>query len=722
MNKGKLRKLRRLYATPSMMAKAGMDVPELIERKNWWRKEDLYRYKYGIYMRCQMLDGILKIAFFLADLMRLGSNKPVYELFINKETGDFITWDVRHEKWRTAKVDMLEWPSYVYYSGRYINPEGNKNIKYHLGTESGGYKGILEWQQNVRKEELKRRYKRECEPWDLAMDQIPELPKDWMHWVDKYAITQHFIFYEYQRKGTTEGYCTWCEKTVPVKNPKHNQYGTCRRCGRKIQYKARGKAGNIWTEYERAYLIQRCKDGFVIREFKCRKHLEKGKYEDPYIQASEIVRFIYDRKYHASQYSWELYKQDHMRWLKYETQRYYYSSYYRYDGAVYKRTLPSLAKSELKMTGLPEMIQDVGQIDPINYLQEWKNNKRYEQLAKAGLCKLVLEDMRSNNQIVREFRTTGDLAKTLGIDKARMKRLRENRGGKTFLIWLQREKGIDTILPNEVIKYFCDNSIRPDDLKLMLKKMSERKICNYLKRQSRICGRRPKELISTWEDYICIANRLKIDTSLEINYKPKDLKKAHDDVVDMCGGVDIARRAGEIAEKFTGIDQINEKIKEKYEYKEDKYCIIVPEKIEDIIVEGKTLGHCLHSSDRYFDRIKRRETYIVFLRKTEEPDKPYYTLEIEPDGAARQKRTVGDNQNKDFEEAKAFIRRWQQAVQKRLTEEDLRLAKISRQLRAGEFAELRKEKKKVWHGKLAGKLLVDVLEADLMEVEKAAVS
>lgn len=65
---------------------------------------------------------------------------------------------------------------------------------------------------------------------------------------------------------------------------------------------------------------------------------------------------------------------------------------------------------------------------------------------------------------------------------------------------------------------------------------------------------------------------------------------------------------------------------------------------------------------------------------------------------------------------------WQQAIQKRLTEEDFKLTQISRKLRVEEFDELRKGKNKVWHGKLAGKLLVDVLEADLMEVEKAAVS
>lgn len=720
MRKEQLRKLRKLYATPAMMKKAGMDVPELVARKNQWRKEDVYRYKYGIYLRCQVLQGILKVAFFLVEDMRLGLNKPVYELFINKETGEFITWDAKHEKWRNAKVDMLDWPEYTYYSGRYINPEGSRNIKRYLETEDAGYKGILKYQQNVRKEELKKKYKRETEPWDLEMDKVPELPKDWIHWVDKHAIRDHFIFYEYSRKGATEGYCTWCEKTVPINNPKHNQYGTCRCCGRKIQYKARGKAGNIWTDYERAYLIQRCEDGFVIRLFRCRKHLPKGNYEHPYVVTEEIRRAIYDKQFHGVYYIWDLYKQDHMRWIR--NGRSYYSWYYYYEGAIYKRTLPTLDKAELKRTGLAEMVRDLGRFDPEEYIEGWKQHPQYEQFAKAGLGQLIIDGMDDERSTVHTCSAIKDLAKSLGIDKARMKRLRENHGGDIYLEWLRREKAMDTIIPDEVIKYFSENQIQPKNLKLMLTRMSERKICNYLKKQNNLTGRRPLELIGDWEDYMMIANRLKIDTRIEKNYKPKNLKSSHDEVVSMCGGKDIARRAGEIAEKFPDIDRIHAEIKEKYEYEGKKYSIVVPERIEDIIQEGRILGHCLHSSDRYFDRIQRRETYIVFLRKTEELDKPYYTLEIEPDGATRQKRTVGDNQNADFEEAKSFIRRWQQAIQKRLTEEDFKLAQISRKLRVEEFDELRKGKNKVWHGKLAGKLLVDVLEADLMEVEKAAVS
>ena len=143
----KLLKLRTLRPTRKMMEMARADQGRM-ERHRWGTEVS---YKYGVYLRCQVQEGILKAAFFLTEHMRLGAEKPVYELFIKKETGEFATWDVLQGKWRTAKVDMLEWPRYAWNSGRYINPEGYKTIKHYLGMECGGYKAILEYQQEVRK-------------------------------------------------------------------------------------------------------------------------------------------------------------------------------------------------------------------------------------------------------------------------------------------------------------------------------------------------------------------------------------------------------------------------------------------------------------------------------------------------------------------------------------------------------------------------------------------
>lgn len=72
-------------------------------------------------------------------------------------------------------------------------------------------------------------------------------------------------------------------------------------------------------------------------------------------------------------------------------------------------------------------------------------------------------------------------------------------------------------------------------------------------------------------------------------------------------------------------------------------------------------------------------------------------------------------QNKDIDAARAFLREWQGVVAKRLNEDDRRNASRSRELREQEFIQLRADQIKVHNGDLAGKLLVDVLTADLLE-------
>lgn len=720
MEKKRLRKLRKLYPTKRMMQMAREDAPK-IENRSWGK---IKKYRYGIYMRCQILEGILKASFFLTEHMRLGAESPVYELFIHKDTGEFCTWDVAEAKWRTAKADMLDWPEYTWHSETYINPAGYRSIQKYLGTKCGGYKGILEYQQEVRKKELKERYRRETEPWDLAMGQIPPLPKDWPQWADKQGMTQHYIFYDYSRKKEKTGYCTGCEREVPIQNPRHNSFGICKRCRRKIQYKARGKAGNFSTDSERAYLIQRYEEGFVIREFSLRRHYRKGEYETPEREFHERERTLYDRDFNSQNFYYGMYKQHEVRWIKAYTRSEglaWLESYDGYEGKTYRRTLPGLRERELRKTGLVEYIYGCEKTDPVLYLKKFLRNPELEQLVKAGFARLAKEIIRGKFRDIR-LDGGGELAKKLGVDRARMKRMRENGGGMRFLCWLRREKAEDTVYDDADLRYLEEKGIAPEDMDFIRNRMGLKKACNFLKKQEGLSGRNAKQLLSTYEDYLLIAGRLKMDTEMEIVYRPKDLKKAHDKAVELCGGRNMARRAGEIADKFPDIDEICEEIRKKYAYSEKKYLIVVPERIEDIIREGEILGHCLHSSDRYFERIQTRESYIVFLRKTEEPDKPYYTLEIEPDGTARQKRTAGDKQNADLEEAKSFIRRWQQEVQKRLTEEDRKLAEKSSLLRIEEFQELRKEKKKVWRGALAGKLLVDVLEADLMEAREAAMS
>lgn len=714
MKKEYLRRTYDMTATDEMMKMAEADKP--VKEKNW-NGTITEKYKTGIYMRCQVIEEVLLVCFFMTHDMRMGNNKPAYELLIDKNTRKFFTWDVVSRKWKTAMLHYMDWPSYARNSERYMNPADSLVMKQYLDVSEDGYNGVAGYQTRVRNEQLEERHKRETEPWDLTLSKIQALPADWERWVDKHGIHYNYMFYDYSRKKNQTGYCTWCEREVPIKNPKHNKMGKCPRCRHEIQYKARGKAGRFQTYPETAYLIQPCGDNLVIRQFEVRRQYARGAYENPERCIFEERRVIFNSKLESEKFYYGLYKNSYYRWIKGERtyQPFYMFRYYErdYNGAVYRRNLSYLARTKLSRTGLPEILQDVDRMDPEIYLDVLKEKPYIEQLVKAGL-KTVAKDIMDEKREL-EINDFHDFAKAIGIDKNQMKRLREHNGGFLYLTWLKYEKQNGENFSDFLLESMEQWGVEPSELLFILKKMSLTRCCHYLKKQSELSGRPVKELISTWRDYLFMASRLKMDTEAELIYKPKELVTKHDELVKLCGGDHVVRQAEDILKNYPEIDSICQSIKTKYEYKDKSYAIIVPEKVEDILMEGAILGHCLDRTDIYFDRIHRRESYIVFLRKAKAPDCPYYTLEIEPDGTARQKRTMGDKQNADFGKAKRFIMKWQRVINKRLTKEDLVFARESARLREEEFKELRKNNTKIWHGHLAGKLLADVLEADLME-------
>lgn len=675
-------------------------------------------YQYGLYMRCQTLQGILKVAFFLPDRMRLGGNLPAYELFICRDTGQFLTYDRNRGKWLTAKLDMLDWPSYVHASEKkWINPEGFSAIKKYLRIEHGGYTGLLEYQLQVREDELKRRHKRETDSWDLDLAQTPELPKDWDRWVRKVGIQENYVFYQYARKGTDSGYCSYCEKEVPIRNPRHNKQGHCPCCRHEITFKSIGKAGRVNTKSAFMYLIQRCEDGFMIREFSGSGHYRKGEYEKPEYSYRENRRAIYNRNgrgLHA--YYWGDYKHSEFRWIRGSLCS--ASGYYDYGGRVYGRTIPDLGKYELRRTGLVESIRDMQVIDPEKYLAVLQEVPQLEQLSKAGLSDLVKECMADRYSFQECFRKhgTGSLAKVLGTDAQGLKRLRANKGGQKFLKWIQYEKATGKLLPDKVIGWFCSQSVKADDLKFILDRMSIVQVYNYMRRQMQESRMSSREILTTWEDYLSMALRFGMDTNDAIVFRARKLRQRHDELVARCHQKkDLVLRAGEVLKEYPHIEKIYQSIRDIYTFADKDYTVVVPSRIEDIILEGEHLHHCLGNVERYWERIESRESYVLFLRLTSEQGKSYYSLEIEPDGTVRQKRNMYDRQKADIEEATKFLQKWQKEISKRLTDEERELAKTSRVLRNQEFAQLREDQVIIHTGHLRGHLLVDVLMADLME-------
>ena len=359
----------------------------------------------------------------------------------------------------------------------------------------------------------------------------------------------------------------------------------------------------------------------------------------------------------------------------------------------------------------------MGPIDPEKYLAVLREVPLLEKLAKAGLNRMTQQCLNGYYEFQRRFKDSveTELHKILGVSQQELKRLRREDGGLSFLEWLQYEHISGRPVPDEVISWFCREKIAGKDLKFIQKNMSALQVRNYIRRQMRELNMSSREVLTTWADYLSMAKRFGMDTNDEIVYKVRKLKIRHDELARRGAGKNLTIRAGEILAKFPHVEEICRSVEDKFGYVGNEYMIVVPTKIEDVLWEGDQLCHCIANSERYWERIERRESFLLFLRKTKEPTQAYYTLEVEPDGTVRQIRTKYDRQGKDIGMAREFLRVWQKVVAERLSGDDRAMAETSRTLRQEEFSQMRKDRVIIHTGALAGHLLVDVLTADLME-------
>lgn len=737
MRKEELRQLKRINATPKMVQMAKDNHKNMHYKSiTYWRYDLKKKTIYDIFIRCQTRGRYLMICIFFPKKVAAGELTPTYEIYCNPEGDEYITRILDHgkeKKWSSAMADNLGetynskmyefiW-NYRWYKGAeyrvWQNQEGMKTISKVLGTQEKGVWGLVDWQRKVRSKKTKEAEEREQAPWDADMKLIPDIIPSFDGWMKKEAVGVYFIFYEYSREGTTEGYCTHCGKMIPVKKPKHNEEGKCPKCGIDIQYKASGKIQTLSTHEYTGQLIQKISGGMVVRTFTQKQWYRGADYKVPNSYLNETERILIFENGTTKRYYWGLYKNKKYRFIldKGYIHNKYYHWYYGKTVKLYTRNLRSLKKTVLKNSAID--LWDTLPTYADTYLAIERGNHAVEKLAKIGMFRLAknLIEMPYDNKLLNESAT--ELSKILRVDKARLNRLKAINGGEYHLRWYQYEKQADKIWPDEMIKDFGDNDFETDAFEFLInrypvkKPLNLVKIWNYLKKQRQMSGEAMSKLRNTWMDYLNMAQKAKMDVNNEMIWKPKNLNAAHGEVILLLQAGEMEKEAKELEKKWPKVNGNLPKLK-KFEYTDGKFSIIAPQGIIDIVREGRVLQHCVHTCDFYFDRIQRDETYLFFLRKADCADIPWYTLEVEPNGNIRQKRTTGDNQNKDFDEAVKFLQKWQKVFIKRMTKAEKELGIKANQARLDEYAKLREDGNKVWHGRLAGQLLADVLEADFM--------
>lgn len=725
MQKEELRRLRALPATKEMMEK-GKHFEE-VKEKYWYNNSTYMRIipEYDLLIRVQNLNGYLKVAAFLPEWMRKDIKTPAYEIFVNVAGEEWISRVLdekgKEVRWSSAMAFNLpeqgNWSWNLHCEKIYANHDAMQSLsRLPLEKKDNTAKGMHRlclWQTEQREKDIKRREERERAPWDADMAMVPEVPKGFEEWMRKEAANEYYMIYEYDPKGQKEGFCSKCKRFVPIFNPRHGAKSKCPLCKVEGSFRAHSRLQTLGTEWYSAEIIQKVYGGIVVRTFEQRQWYRDTEYTNPNMYTREYERIMIFEDGRIKRYKWGFYKNKYQRWIydkDYIPRR--RTKYHELSVKLYKRNLGQLKRhSFLKQSAIdlwPKLPCAVA-----NYIELEKGNPAIEMLAKMGMFRLAKDIINSSYDAKLFKQDETEIAKLLKIDKNRLKRLKEMDGNIWSLRWMQYEKKANTIWPDEMIKDFGESLFKTSEFNFLHTPISFVKCHNYLKKQAAMMNETMRQTLITWRDYINMADQLKMNTKCDQIARPKDMKFAHDEAILLKESKGLEKTAKEIEEKWP---KVNEQLKklQKYEYTKGEYAIVAPKTVLDIVTEGTILKHCVHTCDYYFSRIQSDESYLFFLRHSNHSDMPWYTLEVEPSGNIRQKRTTGDNQNPDFQKAVPFLKQWQKHFQKQLTEEEKKLGKKADELRKENYKNLRKNGNKVWHGKLAGKLLADVLEADFM--------
>ena len=148
MKKRALMALPNLTATDEMKKIATSDLPRKEKTDYGYVREVC---EYYTYLRCIKQDGILKVAFFFPEHLRLDGSNPAYEVYLDKEKRQFITYNSLIQKWSESKLDRLDWKRQYWYTKAYwISDEDETSIQAYLNINKKAVEAIRQFQQKYR--------------------------------------------------------------------------------------------------------------------------------------------------------------------------------------------------------------------------------------------------------------------------------------------------------------------------------------------------------------------------------------------------------------------------------------------------------------------------------------------------------------------------------------------------------------------------------------------
>lgn len=287
---------------------------------------------------------------------------------------------------------------------------------------------------------------------------------------------------------------------------------------------------------------------------------------------------------------------------------------------------------------------------PIMYLRLYTRHPNVEYLIKSGYGFLIGDEARDyygNDMTVTVYwrvdLRSNNLLKMLGLNRTEFKLLRENE--RLYPDYMQYRDDFPKYKPQELLEiakaYRSEHGAL--DSHENTSGFSPLRLARYLNAQ----GIDP----TMYSDYLRQCRQLHYDLSDTAISLPHDFHAMHERLSAL-----IQYKASEAARQAFSEHYDARK---RFEYEKGDLLLRQPESMDEIVYEGKALAHCVGG---YAERHAKGITNILFIRKKSEPDKPYYTVEVDNSGVIRQCYGYKNNKanNPKPPEIKAFEEHYQQ--------------------------------------------------------------
>lgn len=602
---------------------------------------------------------LLVVYFYACERMQAGDKMPEWTVFQNKSDFIVLVRDEKgHTKWSTAALDPYRFrSSWKDYNCAFYTLGDKTRLERYLHNGRDGIASLFKAQHQIKSVRSKEKRDRRDRKIIELMQSVHKPPRDLLEWAEHEAIPT-YLFYDYKKtKAAIPAFCTHCHETVEVVGARHGKEIKCPKCGWPAVMKARGRRGHIYDR-STCNVVQKVDPMTLVnRTFKI--HVRYNESDDPSIELYEnaraFVKYQGDGKCHSQAYYYSYWYDGLTKW-KHGKRPFIHAWAYNFEaddvGHLYYKNL------DKELAGTPWQYVPIKMfylhrrlpMEVPCFLESSLEHPKIEHLVKVGFYTLT-SDWAYGRVCGSDFDETQNRThRLLQVQKEDLPFLHDLDVNIRNLRVFQKYCAENIKDRKQLLIWQKDNDLNTDLLDLLIYMTPHKLMCYFEKQLKDVpyfnsMGR----VVEEYRDYLRMSRQLHYDLNNSFVLFPADCHNAHDKAMQH-----VNRKAA--AKERRAFRRVYQRIQNSLDFEKGGMQIIYPKDPDEIVKEGQALHHCVGS---YVSSVANKKCIILFLRKTEELDKPFFTIEVR-NGEVRQ--IHGQNNMDPTPEVQKFMAAWEKCV------------------------------------------------------------